>query len=307
MTYNTSIQIFSAADSLLVRRIPISTIDSSAPKGTKPAHIVATRLSKLNPDYLWVACSDGRIFHVDWTAASTTPDHFQTRSGTARSLTLLTTKVAAKPHETILVAESDKSNRMEVVMYQGIVRGSPEGSEGKSLLVLKKPGNGLQLLETSEDSQIVAGVFNDRLFIGIPQQQEAESFDRLQFDFYTFDAPDLLTTIDLRVYSRSVTGKKGRQNTTPVVDIIAGGARGSIYLYHDALARIQALEKSVSQGEMIQAQKFHWHRKAVHAVKWSRDGMSDSCFRKAIANKSRPLHHFWRLRECPSTLAIGHR
>ena len=68
------------------------------------------------------------------------------------------------------------------------------------------------------------------------------------------------------------SGKKSRQEAAPVLDIIVGGARGSIYLYHDALARSQALAKSGSDKEPIQAQNFHWHRRAVHALKWSRDG-----------------------------------
>lgn len=269
MTYNTSIQVFSAVDSLLIRRIPVSTLDSSAPKGTKPAHIVATRLSRVDNNFLWVACSDGRVFHVDWTTNTKVPESFQTRSGTATSLTLFTTKIAAKLQEIVLVAESDKPNRLEVVMYQSITKETPES---KSLLVMKKPGNGLQLLESSNDSQVLAGIFNDRLFIGVPSQEDADAFDRLQFNFYAFDTPDLLTTLDLKVSPRPVTSKKGKTNAAPVVDIITGGARGSIYLYHDALARIQALEKSGSESESIQAQKFHWHRKAVHAVKWSRDG-----------------------------------
>ena len=274
LTYNTSIQVYSAVDSLLVRRIPISTIDATETKAAVPTSIVATRLSKENRNYIWVACSDGRIFYVDWTS-SKVPTSFRTRTGTARALALKTLKIGGKEKEIVFVAESDKPNRIEVVAYDGTAQPTPES---KSILVMKKQGNGLQILESNDDSQVLLGAFNDRLFLGSPAKQEIESLEGLHYDFYTFDTPDLVTSLDLRVYSRPNPGsKKAKMSPSPVVDILVGGARGSIYLYHDALARSLALGKSGSEKDMIQAQKFHWHRKAVHAVKWSRDGTHFIC------------------------------
>src|SRR5690348_7834084 len=68
LTYNTAIQVYSTEDSLLVRRIPIPI--SAQDSTTK---IVATRPSRISPDMLWVACSNGSIYHVDW--ASSAADH----------------------------------------------------------------------------------------------------------------------------------------------------------------------------------------------------------------------------------------
>ncbi|KAF4446273.1 hypothetical protein F53441_10075 [Fusarium austroafricanum] len=267
LAYNTSIQVYSAVDSLLIRRIPITAAESSDEKITAPAHIVAMRQSKQNTDIVWVATSDGRVCQVNWTT-SKTPEFFQTKSKTANAMALVTKKVSGKTKEIIFVAESDKPARIEVIAYPA----STTESEHKVLFVMKKPGNGLQLLETSEDGHLV-GAINDRLFFGVPSQQQFDSLTALDYEIYTFDIPDLVSALDLRVYPRPVTsGKKSRHETAPVLDIIVGGARGSIYLYHDALARSQALAKSGSDKEPIQAQNFHWHRRAVHALKWSRDG-----------------------------------
>lgn len=189
----------------------------------------------------------------------------------AKALALKTIKIAGKDKEIVFVVESDKSSRIEVVAYDGSVQASPES---KSVLVMKKLGNGLQILESNDDTQLLVGAINDRLFLGSPAKQDVQSLEELHYDFYTFDTPDLITTLDLRVYSRPVTGsKKAKSDPTPVVDILVGGARGSIYLYQDALARSLGFGKTGSEKDVIQAQKFHWHRKAVHAVKWSRDGM----------------------------------
>ncbi|KAJ3471347.1 hypothetical protein MRS44_001446 [Fusarium solani] len=269
LAYNTSIQVYSAADSLLVRRIPITTADSSEQKASAPAHIVAMRHSKQDSNIIWVACSDGHVFQVDWTS-SKTPASFQTRSRTANALVVLTKNISGKAQELVLVAESDKPGRIEVVAYSGNAK---EESEPKVVLAMKKSGNGLQLLEASDDGQVLVGGFNDRLFFGVPSQPQFDNLAALEYEIYTFDVPDLVTALDLRVYPRPATGgRKARQETAPVLDIIVGGARGSIYLYRDALARSQALAKSGSDKEPIQAQNFHWHRRAVHAVKWSRDG-----------------------------------
>ncbi|RBA12139.1 hypothetical protein FPRO05_03589 [Fusarium proliferatum] len=267
IAYNTSIQVYSAADSLLVRRIPVTVAEPAGNKAAAPAHIVAMRQAKQNSNIVWVATSDGRICEVDWTT-SKTPEFFQTQSKTAAAMALVTKKVSGRVQEIIFVAESDKPGRIEVVAYPA----STTESGHKVLFVMKKPGNGLQLLETSEDGHLV-GAINDRLFFGLPSQRQFDNLAALDYEIYTFDIPDLVSALDLRVYPRPVTsGKKSRQEAAPVLDIIVGGARGSIYLYHDALARSQALAKSGSDKELIQAQNFHWHRRAVHALKWSRDG-----------------------------------
>ena len=266
LTYNTSIQIYNAVDSLLIRRIPISTLDTSSSQGATPAHIVATRLSKSNPQLLWVACADGHVYCVDWSQSGPTTPAFKTTSGTAKALVVVPASYV-ESKEVILIAESDKPTRVEVVAYQPVTGNT---AQSKSLLSLKKPGSGLQVLETSQDGQVVVGAFQDRLFLGTAAA--ADSFDQLQYEFFSFDTPDLITCVDLRLHHRSSMSKKGKTGMDKAVDVIVGGARGGIYVYHDALTHVQAVGKPQLLKDGIQVQKYHWHRKAVHAVKWSKDG-----------------------------------
>lgn len=270
LTYNTSVQVYTASDSLLLRRIPIGAADASSSKGTAPANIVATKLSIQNPNYLWVACSDGHIYYVNWTETTETHQSFQTVTGTAQAITVTSTEVSGAKADVVVVAESAKSNRMELTAYGGDILSSPLS---KNILSIKKPGNGLHLIESSQDGLVLVGALNDSLFLGVASHKQPADFEQLQYDFFSFDVPDIITTLDFRVYPASaLSGSKGRRDSDNVVDVIVGGARGAIYLYHDALSRSQSLGKSNSSKEGIQAQKFHWHRKAVHAVKWSRDG-----------------------------------
>lgn len=307
LTYNTSLQIYSAADSLLVRRIPISTLDTSAPQGSTPANIAATRLSTQDPEFVWVACSDGQIYHVNWTHSAEISPAFQTDSRTAKAMVVVPAQGQNNKEETILVVESDKPNRMEVNAYQGLTSSRPK-VRFNSILALKKPGSGLQLLEASADGQVLIGAFHDRLFLGVASQSGADEPDKLQYEFFSFDTPDLITTLDLRIYKRSVSTSSARKTqvgSDTVVDIIAGGARGGIYVYHDALSRVQAEGKPQFVKDGIQVQKFHWHRKAVHSVKWSRDGTCriQPRYRCCLLTADRQLLRLWRIRELSRHLA----
>lgn len=263
LSYNTSIQVYSTADSLLVRRIPISTLDAAAPQGSTPVTIVATRLSTQDADFVWVACSDGQVYHINWTRGAETLPSFRTVSGTAKTMVVMPGAAREEKGDIVLVAESDKPHQMEVFAYQGKL-GSATKSE--SVLILKRRGDGLQLLEASADGQILVGALHDRLFLAVASQTGTGKLEMLPYEFFSFDVPDLITALDLRVYARPFsTG-----GSSMVVDVVAGGSRGAIYAYRDVLSRLQALGKLHKDG--LQVQKLHWHRKAVHSVKWSRDG-----------------------------------
>ncbi|KAG6034359.1 hypothetical protein E4U41_006574 [Claviceps citrina] len=266
LTYNTSLQIYSTADSLLVRRIPITTLDTSSAKGSTPARIVATRLSKNDPLLVWVICSDGHVYCVNWTRSETPQAAFQTASGTAKALIVAPASYAATK-EILIIAESDKASHMDVIAYNPADGGE---AQPKSLLTLKKQGHGLQLLECSDDGQVIVGALQDQLFFGTAAGA-AGNHEDLRYDFISFDSPDLITCIDLRRRQRSSGSRKVQSASDGAIDVIVGGARGSIYIYRNVTAAVTpGKHHSVKDG--LEAQKHHWHRKAVHAVKWSRDG-----------------------------------
>lgn len=193
---------------------------------------------------------------------------------------------------------------MEVVAYQGKT-GTTTAS--KSLLALKKYGAGLQLLEASTDGQVLVGAFHDRLFLGVASQPGTGKLEDLQYEFYSFDIPDLITSLSLRVHKKS-NSRKAQTGFDKAVDVVAGGARGAIYAYCDVLSRLQAAGKSQAAKDGVQVQRLHWHRRAVHAVKWSRDGMycAFSSRSRARLTSNRKLHSLRWLRECPCLVASGH-
>ncbi|KAG6009749.1 hypothetical protein E4U21_001498 [Claviceps maximensis] len=266
LTYNTSLQIYSTIDSLLVRRIPITTLDTSSSQVSTPARLVATRLSKNDPQLVWVVCSDGNVYCVNWTRSETPQPAFQTSSGTAKALIVAPASYATTK-EILLIAESDKLNRMDVTAYNPVKNSE---AQSKSLLTLKKQGHGLQILESSDDGQVIVGAFQDQIFFGTASGS-ADNHEDLRYEFFSFDSPDLITCIDLRQRQRSSGGRKAQSSSDSAVDVIVGGARGNIFIYRNVVSAVTSgKHHSVKDG--LDVQKHHWHRKAVHAVKWSRDG-----------------------------------
>ncbi|PFH60337.1 hypothetical protein XA68_11114 [Ophiocordyceps unilateralis] len=272
LIYTTSIQVYNASDSLLVRRIPICTLDASAAPGSRPATIVAARLSVENANFIWVACSDGAVYHVDWTVGAESSPRFWTASRTAKAMVVVPFPGDGKGDMTI-IAESNSAHRMEVVAYYS-QNGSAFKSKNIHLQALKnnaKDEKGLHLLEASQDGRILVGALLNYLLVCVASGAGADKLCQIEYNVYSFRAPDIMTAIDIRTHARprSSKGRGGscQEGYSNLVDVIAGGARGAIYMYRDVVSQVRAAAENA-----IQVNKLHWHRKAVHTVKWSRDG-----------------------------------
>ncbi|RDA83641.1 hypothetical protein CP532_4667 [Ophiocordyceps camponoti-leonardi (nom. inval.)] len=270
--YNTSVQVYNASSSLLVRRIPICSLDASAPPGNRPASIIAARLSSENRKFIWVACSDGAVYHVDWTVGKETSQSFRTASRTAKAMAVV--PFASEGHgELVVIAESGKGHCMTVIAYH-CQAGSALGFKTihtQSSKKRAKDESGLHLLEASRDGSVLTGALSDCLFVCVASGAGEGDFSQVQFDAFSFEVPDIITTIDMRLHtettSRPGNNMASNEEHSKAVDIIVGGARGCIYVYRDVVSRAQSAAE-----EGISVNKLHWHRKAVHSAKWSRDG-----------------------------------
>ncbi|KKF94488.1 U3 small nucleolar RNA-associated protein 17 [Ceratocystis platani] len=273
--YTTSIQIYSTADSLLVRRIPM-------PSPNRNLGIVGLRQCLTDPSMVWVACANGIISKVNWTGESETPivASIPTASGTASSLATLLVSVgdsdAKKTSaEVVLVAEMPTDHSpTRVIAYDGELR---------LLNVLLKLAAGMSRLHTMETlvgAGLVYASAGKQFYLGTPRSLELASLDELAYEFYTFACEDLITATDARIVplSRSKKGSSKQQHQQQMsIDVAIGCARGPIYCYSDILTRLQAMDAATataSKGprESLQPKKMHWHRRAVHSLKWSRDG-----------------------------------
>lgn len=268
VAHHTSIQIYSAADSLLVRRIPITTLSSSEAINTEESdYVVAMKRSIQDPDFLWVLTRTGQVFHVNWTRASPSPEGFKTSTKKTHDLVVARSTVGAT-EELLLILETDDNGYANLNVYPSSRK---DGSQHENIFSMKAPEMGHICLSANAEGQVVCGALGDRLFIA-----SWEKLDKEHCETFSFKVPDMIASLDVKTDERTSNHMKQKHSypgSNLVVDVAVGGARGAIYCYRDLLAALHSPEKAkAAKRDLLQAQKYHWHRRAVHAVKWSRDG-----------------------------------
>lgn len=130
-------------------------------------------------------------------------------------------------------------------------------------------------LKSMSNGQALAASSRNDVLVGSLRSKSIQSVKELEYEFFVLDCPDEITCLDFRVAERVHLNRKSQlQGDEPVLEVVVGCARGSIYFYNDLLPQLRYLANGGARGASLQPRKYHWHRKAVHAIKWSQDGMS---------------------------------
>jgi NET1-associated nuclear protein 1 (U3 small nucleolar RNA-associated protein 17) len=263
LTYNTSIQVYTTADSLLVRRITLPTSDETA-HGQKGQHIVSSMLSKQSPNELWVATSDGRVFCIDWTTGAGADAPYQLT--TILDMTVDSIQVGKTTEDVLLVLEKTGISAGRVRAYDRNTLKSGSGA------LLYNCSEFPHLVRSANNASVIVVAGKDSIHVGSRTDKVAsgKSAADLKYGFFAFTADDIITTIDVRCPVRPTRNQASGQQP---VDLAVGSARGKIFLYNDVVARSPVAGPATPRkGTAIQPVKRHWHRRAVHSVKWSHDG-----------------------------------
>lgn len=259
VAYDTSLQVYSVADSLLVRRIalPVVGANSGAP------YLVASALSQISPNLVWLASSDGRIWRIDWTTGTGAEDFFRTNAGVVHDMTLGAFTISKKPTDIILVSESVK-NSLRIVAYD-----PSDLDDAKSQVIQSQPGKA-SILRAENGGSILTIAAGDALIVGAWKQKSLQSVEDLAYDFYSINTSDDICSLSVRQSSKKAGSKKKvpQDVNDAVVDIAVGCTRGGIYIYSDLLSQL----RSRSRKGIEVPKKQHWHQRAVHSVAWSTDG-----------------------------------
>lgn len=125
-----------------------------------------------------------------------------------------------------------------------------------------------RLVRSANDASVIVIAAKDTVHVGSlkPKGKDSKTLADREYQFFSFAIGDLITSIDIRCLSQS------KKHQSPV-DLAVGCARGAIFLYHDVVARSPVTASATPRkGGSLQPRKHHWHRRAVHSVKWSHDG-----------------------------------
>ncbi|KAL2755054.1 hypothetical protein ACRALDRAFT_1077183 [Sodiomyces alcalophilus JCM 7366] len=270
LTYQTSIQVYSVSDSLLVRKIPLPLVRDGERKPIPL--VVATCLSPIEPDFIWVACSDGRIWKVNWRHGTKPDDTLHTKSQTALDMCVAPVTLNKSAVDVLYVSEK----RREAGLIAAYCRKNGSHLVSKTLFETKQPDQEIHLLRSTDNGSVLVGAHAEGLVVGTIQVGSAKDGLDLESEFYSFETSDIVCTLDVRSSPRkqatSTPKKQSGKVKSEIIDVVTGGARGAMFIYNDLLNKLHNLRGSKSKKEEIQARKVHWHRRAVHTVKWSRDG-----------------------------------
>ncbi|ORY68607.1 uncharacterized protein BCR38DRAFT_464014 [Pseudomassariella vexata] len=262
LAYNTSIQVFSTLDSLLIRKVSIPISFQSDVR----EEVIAARLSVNTPNLVWVASSSGRIWVVDWTTG--TRSFLKLKCDFLSDLLIESIEINGEKRDILLVSiVVDNSWRIQACDIQG------QGLGSTKVLITRQEM--VENLCSVKNGRAFAASAEDKLLLGVLKSVSCASFSDLVYEIFILDCSDEITCLDMRATERIHLTRRSQNEAgnEMVVDVVVGCARGAIFCYNDLLLhQLRLLQAPDNRGHGLQPRKFHWHRKAVHAVKWSQDG-----------------------------------
>ncbi|KAK3943697.1 WD40-repeat-containing domain protein [Diplogelasinospora grovesii] len=265
ITYNTSIQVYGTNDSLLVRRIPLPVTRWESGKESTTAYIVASALSKTAPEYVWVACSDGRVWHINWTTGEGAETPHTIEAKKILDMTVEAVEFSKSTQDVLFVLQKLTKASGQIVAYNS------EALSTKNGKLVHTYHESPQMLRTAAGGRLIVAAARETVQIGL-RTKKARSFNDLEFRFHSFGVADLITSLDIRALTRR---NKDGSVEIESANLALGCSHGAIFEYTDILSKLPkvgATPATPSKAGYIHPRKHHWHRRAVHSVKYSEDG-----------------------------------
>ncbi|KAF2964080.1 hypothetical protein GQX73_g9497 [Xylaria multiplex] len=244
LAYNTSLQVYLASESLLLRKIQLSfsRIDG------RRDQIAAVCPSATSPNLLWVASYGGSIWLIDWTTGAGSEAHVSLDCDRLHDMSIDSVKIGNDLKD-IMYISARKEETWHIIAYE--VR-DLELVGSKTLFSYK---SAIENLRVAHLGHTFAAYAERNVILGARKHEMASTLEELAYEVVTLDASDEITSSD-----------------APIINLVIGCARGAVFAYSDLLPQIRLLDNPKRRHHTLQPRKYHWHRKAVHAVKWSRDG-----------------------------------
>ncbi|KAI1003283.1 hypothetical protein K3495_g4929 [Podosphaera aphanis] len=264
-----TIQVYTTADSLLYRSIPLQ-LDATSISSTR---IVTICLSSTETNKLWVACSDGSIFCVDWTTGVGAGSFWTVSSTGCKHMTVASMLSLGRRRDVIFTTETRKDGGFRTTAFELADPNGPIAIAARTIYTSLDP---IQSLKAASDGSIIVGASGKRILVGRLRSTAFDTIDKIKFEFRTFESKDLITSLDIRFpkISQPEAIKKDDVPKIPVVDLVVGNIRGVIFVHTDLATKLfNRTGKGMSHTTTsLIPSKHHWHRQAVNSVKWSLDG-----------------------------------
>lgn len=267
----TTINVYSTSTSLLIR-----SIEPRVDKFARPhARIITYCLSPTSPNLVWVAFSDGAVYCVEWTSGAGSDQYWSISSTGCIHMTVASMLSAGRRRDVVFTTESRKDGGWRITANELAPPNGPIHTVARTIYSSTQKVN---FLKTAREGSVVAAASRRRILVGVLRSDEYDTIDKIRYEFRVFESTDFISSLDLKVSERQKpqNTKVAAPKRLPIVDIVVGDVKGTIFLHNDLWLNLgettKVKHKKLAPGISLMPQKLHWHRQAVHTVKWSLDG-----------------------------------
>jgi NET1-associated nuclear protein 1 (U3 small nucleolar RNA-associated protein 17) len=236
--------------------------------------IITYCLSPTNSNILWVASSDGSIFSIDWISGFGADQYWTVSSTGCIHMTVDSMESKGRKRDVVFTTEVRKDGAYRITANE---LASPDSSIQTAARTIYTSNQRIQFLKSANNGAVLVGASGKRILLGRLRSTDYDTIDKIRYEFRVFESTEIIKSLDIRISDRRDTGlsKKNILKKTPVVDLVVGDIRGMIFVHSDLAGKLFTLSSdgSLASGLSIAPRKLHWHRQAVHTVKWSLDGM----------------------------------
>ncbi|KAJ9273813.1 hypothetical protein DTO212C5_92 [Paecilomyces variotii] len=256
-----AIHIFSSSTSRLFRTLQLEA----------SAKIVGYQLSPTNDEHLYVFTSSGSVRKWDWTS-SRQISSWETSCKTFCAR-ICSTHIGTEVHDAFYSLRQRKDGRRELAINILKDGGADVEPAGFVALETSRPVKHITL---SNQGHAVIISDGQHIFVGSRKAADLASPESFHYTWRELSLPVTATCFDIReslpAEGSKIALSKARQ-ASPEVDLVLGDSSGSILIYHDIVNSLSQRENAQeSEARSLVFRKLHWHRGAVTAVRWSRDG-----------------------------------
>ncbi|PVH81511.1 WD repeat-containing protein-like protein [Cadophora sp. DSE1049] len=265
-----ALHVYSTANSLLTRSIKLKLNELT----DLPPRIIAFCLSPTNSDLLWVACSDGSVYSIDWTSGAGSEQYWGVSSTGCIHMTVASMESAERRRDVVFTTEARKDGGFRITANE-LAR--PNSSTQTAARTIYTSNSRINFLKTAREGSIIVAASGNKILVGRLRSTEYDTIDKMRYEFRVFESTDAIKSLDIRVTQRPGAEEMKKANPLkkiPVVDLVIGDVRGVIFVHNDLFPKLWIGSEGQMSGVSLALapRKLHWHRQAVHTVKWSSDG-----------------------------------
>lgn len=263
-----AIQVYSTSNSLLTRTIKLKIDPSTRPN----ARIITYCLSPTNPNIVWVACSDGAIYSIDWTSGAGSDQYWGISSTGCIHMTVASMESAGRRRDVVFTTEPKKDGGWRITANE---LAPPKGPIETVARTIYTSNQRVNFLKTGHEGSTIVAASENRVLLGSLRSTEYGTIDKIKYEFRVFESTDVISSLDIKVTDRPKVAGQMDKKRYPIVDVVIGDVKGAIFIHNDLLQNLARSQRKVAEdsGISLIPRRLHWHRQAVHTVKWSLDGM----------------------------------